>query len=192
MLQYSTGRGGAGNIRSPSIGGARAEEDVGSPARGREPVSQVDRVTHVGRGGAGNIRSPSREPRDACESSSFNSSCFPPALYFSLRCWSRCRRWGTLQGACTSTSRRQRCRSLTRIHPAPTGVGLRHLSAIGKLGCRIIRRLCACQDRTSSPYIPSPFISPFHLRCRVKYLRTKTDVPLVQPQNSQHVSMSSS
>lgn len=96
MLQYSTGRGGAGNIRSPSIGGARAEEDVGSPARGREPVSQADRVTHVGRGGAGNIRSPSREPRDACESSSYNISCFLSALYFSLRRWSRCRRWGTL------------------------------------------------------------------------------------------------
>ncbi|KAI0055366.1 hypothetical protein BV25DRAFT_1833215 [Artomyces pyxidatus] len=59
---HSTGRGGAGNIRSASrdpVG--PGPEDV-SDTRGREPVSARDPtlLQSTGRGGAGNIRSPSR------------------------------------------------------------------------------------------------------------------------------------
>lgn len=61
----------------PSVGVPTAEEGVGSPARGREPLTQTDRVTHVGRGGAGNIRSQSRVPVDPCEFL-YTSLLFPP------------------------------------------------------------------------------------------------------------------
>ena len=77
--QYSTGRGGAGNIHR-SVSGTRQgiTDDIGTPARGREPPAGAtttgtgDRITHVGRGGAGNVRSPSREPRDASEFFSYH------------------------------------------------------------------------------------------------------------------------
>lgn len=65
----------------PSVG-----EGVGSLARGREPLTQTDRVTHVGRGGAGNIRSQSRGPVDPCELlyTSLLSSPFPFLPYLGL------------------------------------------------------------------------------------------------------------
>jgi hypothetical protein len=61
----STGRGGAGNIRSPSrdpIEPTPGPEDYSDP-RGRDPIPSRDPglVTSTGRGGAGNIRSPSRD-----------------------------------------------------------------------------------------------------------------------------------
>jgi len=62
---YSTGRGGAGNIRSPSrepIPPHTGPEDF-SDTRGRDPIPSRDpnEVISTGRGGAGNIRSPSRD-----------------------------------------------------------------------------------------------------------------------------------
>jgi len=61
---YSTGRGGAGNIRSPSRDPVvnKGPEDF-SDTRGREPVPAGDpsAVISTGRGGRGNIRSPSRD-----------------------------------------------------------------------------------------------------------------------------------
>jgi hypothetical protein len=61
----STGRGGAGNIRSPSrepIAPHTGPEDF-SDTRGRDPIPSLDPnvVISTGRGGAGNIRSPSRD-----------------------------------------------------------------------------------------------------------------------------------
>jgi len=61
----STGRGGSGNIRSPSrepIAPHTGPEDF-SDTRGREPIPSLDpnQVTSTGRGGRGNIRSPSRD-----------------------------------------------------------------------------------------------------------------------------------
>jgi len=57
------GRGGAGNIRSPSREPVRGRgpEDY-SDTRGREPIPSGDPnvIISTGRGGAGNIRSPSR------------------------------------------------------------------------------------------------------------------------------------
>jgi hypothetical protein len=66
---HLTGRGGAGNYRSPSRGhvvGERGPEDY-SDTRGRDPIPSRDpnEVTSTGRGGAGNIRSPSRGRDDA-------------------------------------------------------------------------------------------------------------------------------
>jgi len=60
-----TGRGGAGNFRSPSrepVPGERGPDDY-SDTRGRDPIPSLDPnvVTSTGRGGAGNIRSPSRD-----------------------------------------------------------------------------------------------------------------------------------
>lgn len=58
-----TGRGGAGNFRSPSrepvVGGPEDYSDT----RGRDPIPSrdPDEIISTGRGGAGNIRSPSRE-----------------------------------------------------------------------------------------------------------------------------------
>lgn len=61
---HLSGRGGAGNYRSPSREPARGPgpEDY-SDTRGRDPIPSRDPnvVTSTGRGGAGNIRSPSRE-----------------------------------------------------------------------------------------------------------------------------------
>jgi hypothetical protein len=61
----STGRGGAGNYRSPSRErGTNGDgpEDF-SDTRGRDPIPSRDpnQITSTGRGGAGNIRSPSRD-----------------------------------------------------------------------------------------------------------------------------------
>jgi len=60
---HLTGRGGAGNYRSPSREPARGPgpEDY-SDTRGRDPIPSRDphEITSTGRGGAGNIRSPSR------------------------------------------------------------------------------------------------------------------------------------
>lgn len=62
----SSGRGGAGNIRSPSrdIDRVVASPDDFSDTRGRDPIPVRhlgDAVISTGRGGAGNIRSPSRD-----------------------------------------------------------------------------------------------------------------------------------
>jgi len=62
----SSGRGGAGNIRSPSreVGPITPGPEDYSDTRGRDPipVSHLgDAVISTGRGGAGNIRSPSRD-----------------------------------------------------------------------------------------------------------------------------------
>jgi len=63
---FSTGRGGAGNLRSPSREPIRGPgpEDY-SDTRGRDPIPSTDPyvITSTGRGGAGNIRSPSRDGR---------------------------------------------------------------------------------------------------------------------------------
>ncbi|KAI0249289.1 hypothetical protein BJV78DRAFT_706594 [Lactifluus subvellereus] len=61
----SSGRGGTGNIRSPSqdpVVGPGPEDH--SDTRGREPfpVRHPDELTSTGRGGAGNIRSPNLTP----------------------------------------------------------------------------------------------------------------------------------
>jgi len=62
--KYSTGRGGAGNIRAPSQDpvSTAGPEDY-SDTRGREPIPAGDPsvVISTGRGGRGNIRSPSRD-----------------------------------------------------------------------------------------------------------------------------------
>lgn len=64
---HLSGRGGAGNYRSPSreheASSGPGPEDF-SDTRGRDPIPSSDPnlVTSTGRGGAGNIRSPSREP----------------------------------------------------------------------------------------------------------------------------------
>lgn len=60
---HLTGRGGAGNYRSPSRERATGGPDDYSNTRGRDPIPSSDPylVTSTGRGGAGNIRSPSRE-----------------------------------------------------------------------------------------------------------------------------------
>ncbi|KAN0114287.1 hypothetical protein V8E52_006783 [Russula decolorans] len=60
-----TGRGGAGNFRSPSrepVPGERGPDDY-SDTRGRDPIPSGDPnvVISTGRGGRGNIRSPSRD-----------------------------------------------------------------------------------------------------------------------------------
>ncbi|KAI0298403.1 hypothetical protein B0F90DRAFT_717163 [Multifurca ochricompacta] len=62
-LQQSTGRGGVGNIRSPSIDRSSTGPDDYSDTRGRDPIPSRDlnEVISTGRGGAGNIRSPSRD-----------------------------------------------------------------------------------------------------------------------------------
>ncbi|KAH8990850.1 hypothetical protein EDB92DRAFT_2088373 [Lactarius akahatsu] len=75
----SSGRGGTGNIRAPSLDVDRVSgPDDFSDTRGRDPVPtrylQVDEVTSTGRGGAGNIRSPSR---DASRPESINSGSSP-------------------------------------------------------------------------------------------------------------------
>ncbi|KAI0251121.1 hypothetical protein BJV78DRAFT_1282647 [Lactifluus subvellereus] len=63
-LQYS-GRGGTGNIRSPSQDPVVGGPDDYSDTRGREPIPtrypDEIRVTPTGRSRAGNIRSPSRD-----------------------------------------------------------------------------------------------------------------------------------
>jgi len=61
----SSGRGGAGNIRSPSrepANGGPGPEDY-SDTRGRDPIPSGDPsvIISTGRGGRGNIRSPSRD-----------------------------------------------------------------------------------------------------------------------------------
>ncbi|KAF8477697.1 hypothetical protein DFH94DRAFT_755045 [Russula ochroleuca] len=58
-----TGRGGAGNFRSPSREPATNGPEDYSDTRGRDPISAHDPyvVASTGRGGAGNIRSPSRD-----------------------------------------------------------------------------------------------------------------------------------
>ncbi|RDB28005.1 hypothetical protein Hypma_002242 [Hypsizygus marmoreus] len=60
---YSSGRGGAGNIRSSVSREPRPTDgpDDFSVARGREPMPAQTRSFSIGRGGAGNIRSPSRD-----------------------------------------------------------------------------------------------------------------------------------
>ncbi|CED83533.1 Protein of unknown function DUF3602 [Phaffia rhodozyma] len=65
----STGRGGAGNMRSSSQSkdrsGAGDDTLIYQSERGRSPhLPSVERVQHSGRGGAGNIRSPSRDPKE--------------------------------------------------------------------------------------------------------------------------------
>ncbi|KAL9939785.1 hypothetical protein V8E36_001602 [Tilletia maclaganii] len=58
-----TGRGGAGNIRSPSRGRAQQGSDLPPPAAvaaAHNPA--LGKGVHAGRGGAGNVRSPSRDP----------------------------------------------------------------------------------------------------------------------------------
>ncbi|KAL7415123.1 hypothetical protein BDY24DRAFT_383779 [Mrakia frigida] len=65
--RVSTGRGGAGNIRTASQDPSLSVDDgVTIPVeRGRHVHSpSPSRVTHAGRGGAGNVRSPSRDPAD--------------------------------------------------------------------------------------------------------------------------------
>lgn len=63
----SSGRGGAGNIRTPSMDVDRvgvASPDDFSDTRGRDPIARhldSDAIISTGRGGAGNIRSPSRD-----------------------------------------------------------------------------------------------------------------------------------
>ncbi|KAI9447135.1 hypothetical protein BJY52DRAFT_1420490 [Lactarius psammicola] len=73
----STGRGGVGNIRTPSVDrvGASGPDDF-SDTRGRDPIptQYLDEFTSTGRGGAGNIRSPSR---DASRPESINSGSSP-------------------------------------------------------------------------------------------------------------------
>ncbi|EMD31986.1 hypothetical protein CERSUDRAFT_88593 [Gelatoporia subvermispora B] len=70
----SSGRGGIGNIRQTSQDPTRADPDNASPARGREPTVNPERVLYTGRGGAGNIRSasnvrsPSRATNDTTAS----------------------------------------------------------------------------------------------------------------------------
>lgn len=61
-----TGRGGAGNYRSPSCDRATNGPEDYSDTRGREPVpsGDPDAIISTGRGGRGNIRSPSRDPGD--------------------------------------------------------------------------------------------------------------------------------
>lgn len=65
LVQQSSGRGGAGNIRRTSTSRDPATTpkldgpDDFSQTRGRE-MGVTPAVTHTGRGGAGNIRSPSR------------------------------------------------------------------------------------------------------------------------------------
>lgn len=70
LLQHSSGRGGAGNIRRTSTSRdpaltlprtAKDGPDDYSQTRGRE-MNVTPAITHSGRGGAGNIRSPSRGP----------------------------------------------------------------------------------------------------------------------------------
>ncbi|OCH86576.1 hypothetical protein OBBRIDRAFT_737742 [Obba rivulosa] len=65
----SSGRGGIGNIRQASQEPPRADPDNASPARGREPTVNPERVLYTGRGGAGNIRSASRAQDDPTASS---------------------------------------------------------------------------------------------------------------------------
>jgi len=63
---YSSGRGGAGNIRQSSASRGRPEDgpDDFSRSRGREPApAESPRSFSIGRGGVGNIRSPSRDVR---------------------------------------------------------------------------------------------------------------------------------
>jgi len=66
---FSTGRGGAGNMRPSSKSREPAEHNSGpddfSITRGREPRPEVNPtgVFSTGRGGAGNLRSPSRDAR---------------------------------------------------------------------------------------------------------------------------------
>jgi len=62
--RVSTGRGGAGNFRSPSCDRAVDGPEDYSDTRGRDPVpaGDPDVLISTGRGGRGNIRSPSREP----------------------------------------------------------------------------------------------------------------------------------
>ncbi|KAH9995894.1 hypothetical protein BJV74DRAFT_828860 [Russula compacta] len=59
----STGRGGAGNFRSPSRGREGTGPEDYSDTRGREPIPAGDpnAIISTGRGGRGNIRSPSRD-----------------------------------------------------------------------------------------------------------------------------------
>ncbi|PVF96162.1 hypothetical protein CPB86DRAFT_787314 [Serendipita vermifera] len=60
---YSTGRGGAGNIRPVSrdpVARGKGPDDF-SPTRGRELPAIGDTLIHTGRGGAGNVRSVSRD-----------------------------------------------------------------------------------------------------------------------------------
>jgi len=77
----SSGRGGAGNIRSPSGDRVAAAPDDFSDTRGRDPINVRyldDNVISTGRGGAGNIRSPSRDsPRQGADIVSINSSPSP-------------------------------------------------------------------------------------------------------------------
>ncbi|ETW78270.1 hypothetical protein HETIRDRAFT_436026 [Heterobasidion irregulare TC 32-1] len=68
LLQRSSGRGGAGNIRPSSISHEYSSARLDGPndfsvTRGREPRPSVvaDQVVSTGRGGVGNIRSPSRD-----------------------------------------------------------------------------------------------------------------------------------
>ncbi|KAI0746620.1 hypothetical protein C8Q80DRAFT_1104668 [Daedaleopsis nitida] len=59
----SSGRGGIGNIRMPSVdvpGDARPTSEPISPVRGREASVDPDRAKTTGRGGMGNIRSGSQ------------------------------------------------------------------------------------------------------------------------------------
>ncbi|KAG8798246.1 hypothetical protein FRC16_007639 [Serendipita sp. 398] len=60
---FSSGRGGAGNMRpasrEPAVRG-KGPDDF-SPTRGRELPSIGDSITHTGRGGAANVRSPSKD-----------------------------------------------------------------------------------------------------------------------------------
>jgi len=65
VVVQSSGRGGSGNIRSPSKDPEQrghGPEDY-SDTRGRDPVPSrdPDEVTSTGRGGRGNVRSPSRD-----------------------------------------------------------------------------------------------------------------------------------
>ena len=64
-IQFSTGRGGAGNIhRSQSRDAAMTAEQFAQIKRGREPAPSP--TTHIGRGGAGNFLDPAH-PRESCE-----------------------------------------------------------------------------------------------------------------------------
>lgn len=79
----------------------------------------------------------------------FSISCFPSALNSSPPLVS-VQVLGNLAWRMHTTLACLRGSDGFDAHTPSTGGGFRHSSAMGKLGSRIIRRLCACQGRTSS------------------------------------------
>ena len=81
--QFSTGRGGAGNIhRSQSRDAAMTAEQFAQVRRGREPVPSP--TTNIGRGGAGNFIDPAH-PRESCKHSASVSALSSFCRLFRLR-----------------------------------------------------------------------------------------------------------